>query len=520
VRESRDLRARVASPAWLLAALLGACAPEPAVSIEAIARGTPDVDHVAVGRLDNGFARCTAVLVATRVALTARHCVVDAAGTTVLPAASFRLYLGPSDTAWTSEHSVAAVEIIPGSTSALDDGLAEDLALVVLSAPAPVVPHRIDLSPPSRLVGTDGVAVGYGIDETGVGGIRRTVPVRVDGYIRSLLRVGPGLCTGDSGGPLLDGDGVVRGVASFTFPPMPGGSTACGDVLGAYNELARHEAWIRSVLESVPGSCTPADEACDGDDDDCDGRMDEGCLAIGEPCTPADACTGECAATRAGTICTRTCDAARPLSGCPSGFWCAAHDACAGYCVPGAPGVLALGAGCATDEECASLHCASGACAPSCRPGEGLCFAGEVCGASACGTCVPPETAPGPRELGEPCAAPADCASGACRSSECTRPCGAGCPAGWSCEADACVRAGCGTITDRCAAGAECRRTGETTGACMPRPRPGGCAASAPRSRPLAAWLALLAAWWGQDLRRKRRRSHANGRQPRDLSRP
>jgi V8-like Glu-specific endopeptidase len=415
----------------------------------AIVGGAPETGHAGVYLLyrRDGVA-CTSTLIADRVVLTARHCVMDAGDVTVAPE-QIRLYAGNTSSTFFAEHAVSRVEILPGSSAALRDGTASDLALLVLTVPAAEPPYPLarDVAP-EALVGLEATAVGFGDTEDGSDGNKVSTTMAVASYdaIDGLYWVAPTLCDGDSGGPLLGPDGRVHGVASFTLP-LAGQPPTCGADEGAYNEIARHLPWIDSVLASV-GSCAPRSEVCNGADDDCNGAVDEGCSPLGTSCATSDTCVGGlCADTASGRICTAACDLHTTL-GCAAGSHCESSG-CEGYCVPGAPGASAIGAGCATDAECASGHCADGGdgrlrCLAFCRLDARDCLAREVCSplAGSCGGCVDAASVSGPRGLGEPCASASECRSSLCASNgECASPCGAGgtCGEGELCRDGACI---------------------------------------------------------------------------------
>lgn len=394
---------------------------------------------------------CTASIISPYVVLTANHC-VEVGGSTAA-ASSFRIYVGPSTSRLTAEYRVSDVRPVPGA--GLGGGRSgNDLALLVLATPARETPLEIGRGRPVvALAGQTMTAVGYGQTPSGGSGIKYTATMGIDGFDGGFIFVEPSVCSGDSGGPLIAPDGMVYGVASFTYSTDGSTRPTCGTAPGAYNEIYRHLAFIDEVLTET-GSCIPSgEEVCNGLDDNCDEVVDEGCIAIGDPCAASDECVGGlCAETAVGRICTSECDMLRPDQGCGLGFYCGDSGGCAGHCVSGVLGALGNEAECSANTDCASLFCFDPGdgrrrCLDPCRADAGLCFAGEVCPATPgnCGGCVPEMLVSGRRGLGEPCDVDADCGQEmVCREHggirECAGPCADGmCADGFECRDDLCI---------------------------------------------------------------------------------
>jgi V8-like Glu-specific endopeptidase len=455
------MRARLLWLAFGLASsALASCAATDAVgeSLQPIVDGTLDSDDPAVYFLyRSDGASCTAELISPHVVLTARHCVV---GTDDGPAPArwFTLYAGRDFRSFFSRYYVESVHIVPGSVGDIGNGRAEDIGLLVLrgasagTGAAAETPLVIDREPADSLVGGLITAIGFGQTPSGRSGTKYRTMKTVERVQDGLVFVVPTVCSGDSGGPLIGPNGHVYGVASFIYSPDGMSEPVCGTAPGAYNTIYRHLDWIDSILEMAGDLCIADTEVCDGIDNSCDGVVDEGCFALGEPCTDSSECTGGlCDDTAAGRICTQVCDSTRPLDGCATGLHCVGSGGCDGRCVPGTPGTVGIGIACSTNAECQSGNCLDPGdgmrrCLALCRGDEGLCASGEACtgGPAVCGACVPQAIFPQPRGLGEECGAATDCRSGLCVSragiGECATPCeGDHCDAGFVCQAGNCV---------------------------------------------------------------------------------
>jgi V8-like Glu-specific endopeptidase len=240
----------------LLFVAVGACGvpagPGLAVERQAVIGGVLEPGSPAVGAIlpvaptcgepaEASPVTCTGTLVAPRVVLTAAHCVENADAPQVLS-----VVFAPEPARALASERVRAVD---GRLHPAWRAGENDIGVLILAGDAPVAPVPLDgAALPADIVGRTLRVVGFGMDDAGMTGNRRSGTARVTAIEAGTfsMEAAPGMtCGGDSGGPsFLESDGAERlvGVTSF-------GDLAC--TRGTNTRVDVHAAFLQTILHEV-----------------------------------------------------------------------------------------------------------------------------------------------------------------------------------------------------------------------------------------------------------------------------
>jgi hypothetical protein len=194
---------------------------------------------------------CTGVVLSPQVVLTAAHCATAIENMRVY-------YRDPGGRSQMIE--VAAVAIHPGfRANALTKRAASiDLALIRTRTPLDARFSAAQLDETGAVtVGQALQIIGYGLGREGEGvsgGVLRSALLRVRAPLSTILlwaedpnKAGAGACSGDSGGPILSGDGA-KVLAITTWSAGAGGGKRCGAVTQG-PLIGPQRGWIDGVLQ-------------------------------------------------------------------------------------------------------------------------------------------------------------------------------------------------------------------------------------------------------------------------------
>lgn len=247
-----------------VAALSGTLCANPAAALGGSqSRADPDLQThlvMVLSREGNRHGACTGTVVASNVVLTAAHCVSGKKQVVVAYAESGSHVL----------QRVVARAIHPGFSR--NSSVSVDIALIRLEGPLParLSPLPIDRGESDHGIGVSRLIAGFGMqreaDEQSAGTLRSAMIQVLPRLFPRFMRLGTrvdaqlsdaAICTGDSGGPVLDRSespprivGVIYGREKF------GAAKSCGTIAQAVR-LAPQRQWVDATLAKFSGGGSP-----------------------------------------------------------------------------------------------------------------------------------------------------------------------------------------------------------------------------------------------------------------------
>ena len=257
----------------------GGCQRAPAAHQLAIIDGTLSPDHPGVVYLHDPASprSCSGTVIAPRVVVTAKHCLMDTLATDWIVAVGD--VTGPEEER-IAEYAVADMRLA-GDPAVLVQGDGEDIAVVLLAEDFgyEIIPWAAVL-PADFVLGSDVTLRAYGdTDPTDqiVIGTRMERSATAYDILPGTFAADVGGCNGDSGGPGLDAHGTVVGVASYADLPACGGWTR-------FERVDVQAALIQAAIDETGGV---GDGDGDADTDaDADADADVGSERDGGPAEP------------------------------------------------------------------------------------------------------------------------------------------------------------------------------------------------------------------------------------------
>lgn len=404
---------------------------------QAIYGGSPGLIHPAVGGIwvqvefeDNQTTteRCTGTLIASRVVLTAAHCMNLLKEKSISKEVTFEIDFPVDGLSQSSRYASYEVDVTKFYIHPDYKGTpTPDIGLFILKhpvlgvSPIPFFANTIG----QAWLGKEVLLIGYG--STGAVSGRKYVTTTkitaIDGEARGFQFANSiftksqntGTCVGDSGGPVLvEQNGVLQVLAvnSATFGPK-----LCEDATAISFLTGPASAWIQSIVDrhnscSQTSDCSSC-QTCDSRQ--CMLKTTSGYNKRCRACTMDADCgsSGYCVLLSSGNYCVQRCKGASAQC-CPTGQFCTTDGTHRKYCLP-------------NNLQCSELSCKTNA----------DCSSHERCDRGVCRTLPLPTQ---PSNLCQPCKTDADCAGLLChkitaQTGLCLQRCSSNrlCPRGFRC---------------------------------------------------------------------------------------
>lgn len=241
-------------PILLLTAITG-CADiseldELTNNTDKIVDGTEYNGHPSVVRVRSTSGSCTGTVIHPKVVITAKHCIEDKSVEEIYIADDHRRSLARAVKIFTTEGSYWGQHH-------------KDFASLVLDRELTITPAQWVESIPDVTVGTQVLAVGFGMTDVfrfdGASDEKRRGDAQLTGIYDQAFATTPIGCYGDSGGPIFLPDGRVWGVLAYfelTGDPNekgPGNQANCRVVNSLYARTDIHSGLVRNAISLAEG---------------------------------------------------------------------------------------------------------------------------------------------------------------------------------------------------------------------------------------------------------------------------